>query len=411
MSTLLGEPWAALPDVAKKRAFLPLANGGVGVLDQRLTHTSAFVAACAETIWHVEREADWVRQAVLSAFSDKRFVGDLEKQVDKIHKAHEALNKEKDIKDGPLKDTYARAAKTGVPAAASVDALRSWAASIKKQRQHGLYVLLTADKLRQLDATTRTSGKGWHRGLLLSAAAPHHAATWLNALPSNWRLRMASDVFQTALREYLGLTTEPGSDKLRCACGGANVDPEHAHKCSAVDQFREIHDAVVRSLADAINASEAKCTVETMPDQRHGRQRPDIVIKHRPNSDGRPMFLEVTCTSQFRNPQTYQKALVNPAVAVADAQQKKHGKYKELIAKSNAQLLVFAFENSGAKSKDALNFLALLDKWLRGRTPPGYVASWTAPTPCIYARQCIDIAGEGPPPLHDGYGTRPDSQH
>ena len=83
---------------------------------------------------------------------------------------------------------------------------------------------------------------------------------------------------------------------------------------------------------------------------------------------------------------------MTPAVASADAQHDKHNKYRQLVERSGAQLLVFAYENSGAKSTDALNFLTLLDKWLRNRTPDGFEPNWTARTPGHYVRQCIDIA-------------------
>ena len=136
------------------------------------------------------------------------------------------------------------------------------------------------------------------RARLLSISSPH-ALSWLSAVPSEGLgLQLNPDLFQVAIKWWLGLDTSGGS--LCSLCPDTVLDPlsHHASTCKrggdAVFRHNRLHDVVAESCRLAHLSVKVEARNNLTPDHSHTRPA-DVLVQNW--SRGRPAAFDICVTS------------------------------------------------------------------------------------------------------------------
>lgn len=267
-------------------------------------------------------------------------------------------------------------------------------------------IKLQSDLTRSLEATAwlrlfNSCGR-YQQATLTSLSLNPSTSAWLSLSPlySEPGYRIRDEEYRLAIRHRLGqLPYDSLRDELCVSCARRNVetpsllaDPDHAHSCTLQEgvSVKQRHDSVKQVLAELARSCgyhvevepRFPATVETRLDTVTGEHVHSVskLLAHgdlllvRGNTR---QLIDVTVVrpttlTLLRGPAST-GAHLQPLVAAAAAEKRKHGSYDVECAKHGWKLVPFALESLGAKGGEATQLLQRMAAHAIGRSPADFL--------------------------------------
>ena len=288
----------------------------------------------------------------------------------------------------------------------------SWQRAVRSSGVNGdqsfSAVKLQHDLTRSIEATAwirlfNSCGR-YQQATLTSLSLNPSTSAWLSCPPltSEPGYRIRDEEYRLAIRHRLGqLPFDDLRDELCTGCARLNVetpslldDPDHVHSCTLQKgvSVKRRHDTLKMVLAELARSCgyhvevepRFPATVEVQWDPATGERvthasKPPLIhgdlllVRHNVRQLIDVTVVRPTTLTLLRGSSTH-GAHLQPLVAAAQAESRKHVAYDNECARHGWKMVPFAMESLGAKGKEATRLLQQMSAHCRNKSPVAFLA-------------------------------------